>query len=138
EEAFRTELLRYSLVTRDSYYLQGDFLPEVAARVVTEFVKSGVPFDALICADHIMGLSALNVLQIMGIAVPDQVAVAAFDDSPEAAAAGLPTVAAELAELGRCAARLIVAQANGIPIRGVTTLGLQLNIRRSTQPDADG
>jgi LacI family transcriptional regulator len=131
EEAFRAELLRYNIVVPESYFLKGDFHAGIAAFAMREFLRLGEPFDALICADYLMGLSALGVLEQAGIAVPDQVAVAAFDDSPEADAAGLTTVADETAELGRCAARQVLAQINGVPVRGVTTLGLQFNLRRT-------
>jgi LacI family transcriptional regulator len=132
ERAFRTELLRYGLSMPVTHCLAGNFNETIAADAVRDFIKTGLPFDALIAADHLMGRGALAALRESKIAVPRQVSVAAFADDVAAEAVGLTTVAGKIIELGRCAARQVFKQIQGMHIRGVTTLGVQLIVRETT------
>jgi LacI family transcriptional regulator len=132
EQAFRAELMRYNITLPETYFLRGDFESDIAAEAVNNFLSRKEPFDALIAADHIMGLSALQVLRKAGVSVPKQVSVVAFDDNDEAAKAGLTTVAGELAAMGRCGANQLLAAINGIEVLGVTTLGLKLIVRKTS------
>jgi DNA-binding LacI/PurR family transcriptional regulator len=61
------------------------------------------------------------------------VAVVGFGDGPEAAQAGLTTVAADITELGRRAARQLIGQIEGLRIRGLTLLSTELIERESTR-----
>ncbi len=66
--------------------------------------------------------------------VPQDVSVVGFGDGPEARAAKLTTVAADVEELGRRAAKQVVHQMKGGKISGVTTLSVRL-IERNTSYD---
>jgi len=57
----------------------------------------------------VLALQALRELQARAIRVPDDMSVIGFDDVPDAAAAGLTTMAQPLVEKGRAAARLLLA-----------------------------
>jgi len=60
--------------------------------------------------------------------------VVGFGDGAEAQAAGLTTVAADVIELGRRAARQIIGQLNGLKIAGQTIFSTQLIVRKTSIP----
>jgi len=71
----------------------------------------------------VLALQALRELQARAIRVPDDMSVIGFDDVPDAAAAGLTTMAQPLVEKGRAAARLLLAGIQrGQPMVAVTVI----------------
>lgn len=56
---------------------------------------------AVLASTDVLALQTLRELRARGIRVPDEVSVAGFDDVPDAAAAGLTTMAQPLVEKGR-------------------------------------
>jgi LacI family transcriptional regulator len=131
EAAFRRELMRHELPLDEAYFLPGDFDPATASRSTAIFMQSGRPVDGILAADFMMAQAVQTTLQAQGMAVPNAVSVVGFGDAPSAEAAGISTVAANLQELGRRALRQLRSQIEGLPIRGVTTLNVQLIVRRS-------
>jgi DNA-binding LacI/PurR family transcriptional regulator len=131
DEAFRLSLIRHDLSLLPTHILAGEFIPSVAAAALRTFLQTHMPFDAVIAADYLMACAALEVLRAQGRRVPYEISVAGFGDGPEAEAVGLTTVAADVVELGRRAARQLLAQMNGLPIQGVTWLNTDI-IKRHT------
>ncbi len=92
--------------------------------------------DALVCANDLIAIGALQRLQQLGAAVPDEVAVTGFDDIPMAAlsAPGVTTVRQPVAELAAEAARLLDARLSGAsdgPQRAIR-LAPELVVRESS------
>lgn len=83
-----------------------------ALRATRVLVASGA--DALVAMSGKQALAARHTLRATGRRVPDDVAVGGFDDSPEAARAGLTSVVQSLEEQGARAARLAL----GLPDPG--------------------
>lgn len=131
DEAFRLSLIRHHLPLSAARVLAGEFIPSVAAAALRTFLQTRLLFDAVIAADYLMACAALAVLEASGWRVPHDICVAGFGDGPEAEAVGLTTVAADVVELGRRAARQLLAQINGLPIQGVTWLNTGI-IKRHT------
>ncbi len=136
EQAFRDNLMRRGLDPGRHDVVNGAFEPVVAAARLEEYLESGPDFDCIASADYLMALAALPVLRAAGRpALP----VVGFGDGPEAEQAGLTTVAADVVELGRRAARQLLGQlrgtAPGRPISGRTLLATQL-VRRQARPAA--
>ncbi len=131
ETAFQRELMRYNLHVPPERLLDGQFDPEIAASAVKKLVRSGAPFDAVLAADYLMAVSAIEELRASGIRVPQDVSVVGFGDAPKAEQAGLTTVAADITELGRRAARQLIGQIEGLEIGGVTVLSVELRVRAS-------
>jgi DNA-binding LacI/PurR family transcriptional regulator len=50
------------------------------AGAVTRLLRTRVRFDALFCHNDVVAIGALSVLERSGVAVPDEVALAGFDD----------------------------------------------------------
>src|SRR5690606_18144244 len=62
----------------------GDYSRSSGVAAMTELLGRGVDFDAVFVANDLMAAGALEVLATAGKRVPDDVAVAGFDDSPVA------------------------------------------------------
>jgi LacI family transcriptional regulator len=132
ETAFRQEIMRYDLNLTEDRLLPGDFVPATAVSSLRGFLARGEPFDAVIAADYLMALAVLEVLRASEFKIPSDVTVVGFGDGPEAAAAGLTTVAADVVELGRRGARQLIGQLEGLTIQGLTLLSTNLVKRRTS------
>lgn len=132
--AFDQELMRYDLEILPQHRLRGDFIPAIAAESLRAFLQTRPHFDALLAADYLMAIAALEVLAEFGVRVPDDVVVLGFGDAVEAETAGLTTVAADIIELGRRGTRQLLGQIDGLTIRGLTQLSTELVIRNTTCP----
>jgi DNA-binding LacI/PurR family transcriptional regulator len=109
--------------------LRGDFDPDTASASLEALLATGAEFDALVAADYLMAVAALDVLRRAGRRAPEEVSVAGFGDGDAAQAAGLTTVAANVVEQGRRAARQLIGQIRGLRIRGLTVLSTELVLR---------
>ncbi|MEU7647128.1 LacI family DNA-binding transcriptional regulator [Streptomyces huasconensis] len=91
----------------------GDFSVEWGRAAVDE-VWPARP-DALVCANDLIAIGALQRLQQLGVTVPGEVAVTGFDDIPMAAlsAPGVTTVRQPVAELAAEAAHLLTLRLSG-------------------------
>jgi LacI family transcriptional regulator len=136
--AFQQEAMRYNLAIPPEFVLRGDFVPEVAAESVRRFLAAEPSFDAVVASDYLMAEAAVNLIRTTGRRIPEDVAVVGFGDGPEAAQAGLTTVAADVMELGRRAARQLIGQIQGLRIRGLTLLSPELIERETTRSKAEG
>ena len=131
DAAFRQEIMRYNLDVPPEFFLRGDFVPGVGAQSVAALVEQRRDFDSVLASDYLMALGVVEVLTAAGLRVPEDVSVVGFGDAPEAEAAGLTTVAADVIDLGRRAARQLIGQIHGMKIRGLTLLSADL-CERST------
>jgi DNA-binding LacI/PurR family transcriptional regulator len=71
------------------------------AEAVHRLLETGLPFDALFCFNDLLALGALAALRQHGVRVPEDVAVAGFDDIDECAYSfpTLTTVSPDKAQL---------------------------------------
>lgn len=131
ERFFREELMRHSLSVPPERFLVGDFEPALAAEAVSGLVRDQRGFDAVVAADYLMAIAVIQALRAEGVAVPEEVSVVGFGDGPEAQAAGLTVVSADVVELGRRSARQLLAQVRGERLRGYTVIRAGLIVRDS-------
>jgi LacI family transcriptional regulator, galactose operon repressor len=129
EEAFIQELMRHNI--ENVYLLRGDFNNKVAVASLEAFLNTNVPFDAVVAADYLMGVAAVDTLRSAGYRIPEDVSVVGFGDGEEAENAQLTTIAANVIEQGRRAARQLIGQINGLRIRGLTVLSTELIVRET-------
>lgn len=99
-------------------------------RAVRELAALPEPPDALLLANGLLTVGALSALHELGIAVPEEMGVVGFDDSPwaEVTRPPLTTVAQPTDALGRAAAELLLRP--GAPV--VRTLDTDLIVRGSS------
>jgi len=92
----------------DLVTIEGNFEEESGLAAVARLHEDGVEFDAIFAANDNMAIGALEALRKFGIRVPDDVAVAGFDDIPLARHLGITTVRVRIAELGERALQRLV------------------------------
>lgn len=98
-----------------------------------EFVARANPPSAVIAHHDILAAGLVTGLRTAGVAVPNAVAVAGFDDGELAEGLGLTTIRQEFADSGRLAAELLRTQIQTHRQSGTRTLlAPELIIRQST------
>ena len=122
-----------------SEIVQGDFYEESGRAAVLALIGGGHRFDAIFAANDMMAIGALEALRGSGLQVPDDVAVAGFDDVPLASHLGLTTVRVRIAELGERAIERLIAILEGGEDSGAEELHEpELIVRASTVAGAPG
>lgn len=113
----------------------GAWTREGGAHAMARLLGRTHPPDGVFCANDLMAIGALDVLRERGVAVPDEVAVAGFDDIDAAAIVtpALTSVVNPAFETGRNAGALLTERMTGdrtAPQR-VVTLPCRLVVRAS-------
>ncbi|WP_055587407.1 LacI family DNA-binding transcriptional regulator [Streptacidiphilus griseoplanus] len=131
-DAFRHALARYGLPLPDEYIGHGDFQVGSGRRITEGFLDLEQPPQAVFAADNLMALGAMDAIRERGLRVPQDIALAAFDDIPWFlhTAPPLTAIAQPTGDLGRAAVRALVDRIEGRPARSVT-LTATLVVRRS-------
>jgi LacI family transcriptional regulator len=80
--------------------LQGDYGEDSGAKAARQLVELKVPVDAIFAANDMMAIGAMDELRAAGVAIPDKIAVAGFDDVPISRHLGLTTARVRIDELG--------------------------------------
>ena len=90
--------------------IEGDFSEEAGCAAARMLIRAAERPDAIFAANDAMAIGALSALREEGILVPDEIALAGFDDIPIARylTPPLTTVNVAIAELGRRAFDLVV------------------------------
>ncbi|MFE3598420.1 LacI family DNA-binding transcriptional regulator [Streptomyces sp. NPDC059142] len=131
-DAFRAALAEHGVPLPDPYIGQGDFQAESGRRAAERFLALPEPPDAVFAADNLMALGALDAFRARGLRVPEDIALAAFDDIPWFVHTDPPitAIAQPTDELGRAAVRALADRIAGREPPSVT-LPARLVVRRS-------
>jgi diguanylate cyclase (GGDEF)-like protein len=115
-EAYKKVLQDCAMPFEPKLVAPGDFLIPSGKQAVALFMdERKVKFDAIVGANDGMALDAMKALLARGVKVPEEVAVAGFDDARDARSAipGLTSVRQPGKELGMNAANLLLDQLRG-------------------------
>jgi DNA-binding LacI/PurR family transcriptional regulator len=128
-EALRASGIRYD----PSLVRTGGFDPDEALRVVEEMHNRGLAFDAVFAGDDDAAVGVYQFLRQAGLRVPQDVAVAGFDDQCFAGSLDPPltTVRAPTEQVGREAARMLIARLQGQPVDVLRVLPVEMVLRES-------
>ena len=96
-----------------SVVVQGDFYEASGGAAVAALIEADRSFDAIFAGNDMMAIGALEALRDRGLKVPENVAVAGFDDVPLASHLGLTTVRVRIAELGERAIERLIRMLEG-------------------------
>jgi LacI family transcriptional regulator len=112
ENIVRTVLDEHGLGLAHRDVLHGPFDFRTGHEGLRTLLERGDPPTAVLCGNDVVALGALNAAAEIGVGVPGDVSIAGFDDLPTSrwALVRLSTVAYDLDEMSREAARLIVAR----------------------------
>jgi LacI family transcriptional regulator len=134
-DGYRRGLAEAGIPVDERRIVSTGFNREGGALAIDLLLAGAAPFTAVCAANDLLALGALQRLADLGIAVPDEVSVAGFDDIQTApmATPALSTVRLPLQEIGRRGFRFAERQlAGGSPRREV--LPTTLAMRGSTAP----
>lgn len=136
---YRDGLAEAGLEVDERLIVHGGFDQEGGAQAVDTLLDSGVPFSAICCANDLLALGALRRLSEVGLAVPDQVSVAGYDDISIASmtAPRLSTVRLPLREIGRRGFEYAISALTGAPAER-QELPTEVVLRDSTAPPPPG
>ncbi|MGV3733005.1 MAG: LacI family DNA-binding transcriptional regulator [Microcella sp.] len=111
----------------------GDFTLAGGMRAARELLDAHPDLDAIFAASDLMAMGAVTVLRERGIAVPEQVAVMGFDDSPAALACEVPltTVRQPSVEQGERMARILLDLLEGRPVARQHLMPTSIVVRAS-------
>jgi LacI family transcriptional regulator, galactose operon repressor len=118
----------------DCQVVQGDFDEKSGGTAIKALLRSGRDFDAVFAANDNMALGTLQTLRAVGKRVPEDVAVAGFDDIPLAKLVGLTTVRVRIAELGERALERLLGVIAGEDGGGDEMHAPELVVRSTTDP----
>ena len=120
---------------------EGDFTPEGGSRAMAQLLEHCPDLDAVFAASDVMASGALRVLRLTGRRVPEDVAVAGFDDMVSVAEwtdPPLTTIRQDIEEMGRLMARLLLRAlgpggdgAAGVPALSSIVTRTELVVRAS-------
>lgn len=126
-------LQNHSIFLDKQLVLQGDFNRLSGLACMRELLDRKVKFDAIVAANDLMALGALEVLNEHAIRVPHDVALAGFDDVDDARMTipQLTTVRQPFRLIGREAVRIALAQIRGETVPNDIRVPSQAVIRAS-------
>lgn len=114
-----------------------DFTAEGGARATVELLARKPVPSAVFYGNDLMAIAGLSVFAENGVRVPEDVAVAGFDDISLASyvTPALTTVRCDYRRMGRIAALMLLSQIRGEEVLQPVAVGGELVLRRSTDPD---
>jgi len=116
----------------------GDFSEDSGTAAIESLIARGAEFDGVFAANDNMAIAALHALRSAGIRVPEQVAVAGFDDIPLARHLGISTVRVRIAELGERALGRLIDLIAGAEPGGDELHAPELVVRSTTDRGSTG
>jgi LacI family transcriptional regulator len=78
--AYQSELARLGLEYRSQYVASAHWFPEPAYEAMQRMLALPEPPDAVFCASDVMAIAAMAAIEEAGLRVPEDIAVAGFDD----------------------------------------------------------
>ena len=116
-------------------YLQGDYSEESGYRAGRALLATHKRPDAVFAANDMMAIGCLSAFNEAGVNVPNEIALAGFDDIPIARYTHPPltTVRVRIAELGHAALERLVSQiaTPETPATDMTTMPCEVVVRAS-------
>lgn len=121
----------------DLLHPANSYTREAGYRAMLDILGTGRPVDAVFCFNDTMAIGTLRALREHGVRVPDDVAVAGFDDIEEGrfSAPPLTTIRPDKDAIARIAVERLVARIGGQGGEGhEIEVGFDLVVRESTAP----
>ncbi len=130
---FRQTMDRLGLAVPDDHVVHTFFSVEGGAVAASELIDRGV--TAIVCGSDLMALGAIRQARTLGLAVPDDVSVVGYDDSPLVAFTDPPltTIRQSVQAMCQAAARVLTDEIAGdAAARGEFVFRPELVVRGST------
>lgn len=113
----------------------GDFTAEGGIRATRELLAGSPRPTAIFYANDLMAIAGMSALADQGIRIPEDIAVAGFDDINLASyvTPSLTTVRCDYRRMGQVAAQVLLAQLRGEEVAPQLMIDGELRLRRSTE-----
>jgi DNA-binding LacI/PurR family transcriptional regulator len=133
EQGYREAMAAHGLAVDEALIVEGNFNAETAAAAVAHLLQSQPDIQAIFAADDESARGALAAIQQNGRRVPEDVALAGFDDSLLSPYLNPPltTVHAPIEAAGRAAAAALIQLIQTSYTEPITRLPTELVIRQS-------
>ncbi len=133
EIGYRQALASCGIALDEGLIAPGDFDRNVATASITRLLQEGIPFDAVFSGDDEAAVGVLAALSAAGVKVPEEVAVAGFDDQRLSAYLNPPltTVRAPTEQVGCAAAEQLIRLIRTGEAEPLILLSTDLIVRRS-------
>jgi LacI family transcriptional regulator len=112
--------------------IAGDFTEEAGEAAASILMSDPACWDAVFAANDMMAIGCLQVMKAAGLGIPEDVAIAGFDDVPLARYLGITTVRVRMAELGARAVARLVDSLSGVEQQGESELHTPELVARGT------
>jgi DNA-binding LacI/PurR family transcriptional regulator len=111
-----------------------DYLGEQGARATRALLSRRTRPTAIIYDNDVMAVAALGVAQELGLGVPDDVSIIAWDDSPlcQLVRPALTALSRDVAAYGAHAAQMLIAQLDAVAVTTTPDATPALEVRAST------
>jgi LacI family transcriptional regulator len=132
-EGYRQALRAAGVAVNEEFIQRADYKESGGQQAARSLLMSHSPPDALFVANNPMAAGALRAIRELGLAIPKDVALVAFDDSPWTTLTSpqLSVVAQPAYEIGRVAAELLATAGTGRSARTIV-LSPRLVVRESS------
>ena len=133
-QGIRDALAEKSIAIQPSHFAQGYWGVNEGRQLFRRILEKKPWPTAIICGNAYLTVGALLESQAMGIKVPDEMSVVGYDDIEIMSELPIPitTVRVSSDEVGRRAARLLVAKIEGMPIEPDYECDAEIIVRSSS------
>ncbi len=135
KRAYKDALAKFGIDYDPNLVIDGENNRSEGERLIMDFLKKDISFDALFCFGETLSIGALNYLQTQGIRVPEDVAICGFSGTylGTIVTPQLTAIQQPFEEMGKVSAELMIERLNNpdTPCRTIT-LDAEIIIRKST------
>lgn len=112
-------LAEYNLPIRDFLIKEGNYKVSGGQKAMMELLTSKEDFTAVLCANDLMAIGAMEVLKQKNIKIPEEISIAGFDNISLSNVVDpkLTTVAQPYYEMGRSATKMLIKLIEGKSLR---------------------
>ncbi len=132
-QAYVDVLRQYALPVAPELIASGDYWRSTGRAAMQDLLDRAISLDAVVSANDDMAIGALEVLQMHGVRVPEDVALVGFDDMLEASLLPVPltTVRQSVARSAQTMMDVLLRRIDGEQFAAEVTFPTELVIRQS-------
>ena len=129
---YRDALGKAGIAVDEELIASGDYTTATGVSGARQLLGLANPPSAIFASNDQMAMGVFQVVEELGLRIPDDLSVVGFDNITESKYMGLTTVDQFISEMGYVATQMLIKIINGIPLEGQTyRMQTQLVIRNS-------
>ncbi|MDD2959757.1 MAG: LacI family DNA-binding transcriptional regulator [Lachnospiraceae bacterium] len=135
-KGYMSAMQQYNIEYQNELVKVGSYTVESGYKAILELKSAGVEFEAVICANDLMALGAMNALKELSYKIPEDIQVIGYDNMffSQYLTPALSTLQHPIIEMGNRAAEFIIKGIEEYPNNsGMVKLKTRLLLRQSTK-----